>query len=66
MLIPPSYYNNSISREYITIKVPAVSAAIIAQFKILYEDVIYKNETVVFYYKSYSSMSSIYPIYGPS
>jgi hypothetical protein len=47
-------------------KVPSVSAPIITQFKILFEDVLYKNETVVFYYKSYSSLSSIYPIYGPS
>jgi len=28
--------------------------------------VTYTNETVVFYYKTYSSLSSIYPIYGPS
>jgi hypothetical protein len=47
-------------------KVPSVTAANTAQFKILYEEVEYKNETVVFYYKIYSTMSSIYPIYGPS
>jgi hypothetical protein len=47
-------------------KVPPVSAPNIAQFMILYEDVLYKNETVVFYYKTYSTLSSISPIYGPS
>ena len=32
ILIPSTHYNNSISREFITMKVPPVSAAKMAQF----------------------------------
>ena len=30
------------------------------------DGVTYTNETVLYYYKTYSSVSSIYPIYGPT
>ena len=59
-------FNNRISPYFINFTVPAVTAPKTVQFYIEFEDITYTNETIVYYYKSYSSLTSIYPNTGPS
>ncbi len=59
-------FNNRISPYFINFTVPAVSSPRAVQFYIEYEDIIYTNETIMYYYKSYSGLTSFYPRTGPS
>lgn len=64
--IPKIDFFNRLSLDFIKIRMPAVDTNKTVQIYIIYQDITYTNETVVFYYKTYSSLSKIYPIYGPT
>jgi IPT/TIG domain len=66
VLLTSSQYDNTISKDYIVVKVPPSSTEKEVSVFIKYDEVVYKNETVKFYYKRYSSLATITPNYGPS
>jgi IPT/TIG domain len=54
------------SPEVIQYIVPPVTTVQIVQMYLTYDGVTYTNETVLYYYKTYSELHTIWPNYGPT
>ncbi len=50
----------------ITFLAPEVTEAKVVQVYIVYNGITYTNETVLYYYKTYSKLTKISPTYGPT